>query len=96
MSAEQPPLVARETPEEAAAAVRNGRPGYLLCIQGPTGHWAAWAERAYTTKGEALMVAQCAILRARDPARVVVLDARGQRLRVPVPRELRRAKGGAP
>lgn len=96
MSADHAPLAARATPEEAAAAVRNGRPGYLLCTRGPTGLWAAWAERAYTTKSEALMVAQCAILRARDPARVAVLDARGQRLRVPVPRELRRAKGGAP
>ena len=78
------------TPEEAAAAARNGRGGYILTVQTPTARWRAFADTTYTTKGDAIMCARVAMARAGDASRVVLLDAGNRRVHVPAPRELRK------
>ncbi len=88
-------ITGHDTPEQAAAAVRNGRPGYLLTVRGPTGRWVAHGVYVASTKGDAITTARAAMLVARDASRVAVVDEHGQRLRVPVPQELR-AKKAAP
>lgn len=80
-----------ETPEEAAAAVRNGRPGYVLTVRNPSGRWVGHGAYLATTKGDALVSARNAIVTAQDPERVAVVDERGQRLHVPTPRGVGKA-----
>lgn len=84
------------TPEEAAAAVRNGRAGYILAVSTPAGRWTAFGDYVATTKEDARMKARVAMVKAGDPSRVVLVDEHNQRLHVPAPRELTRKKGAAP
>lgn len=88
-------LTSYSTPEEAAAAVRHGRQGYALCTRTPAGQWVAFEAHISTTKDEARMYARAAMAKALDPARVAVVDERGERLHVAAPRELTQAMKAA-
>lgn len=78
-----------DTPEQAAAAVRNGRAGYVLTIQRPGGLWVAFGEHVCTTKEDARAKARAAILQARDASRIAVIGTDGKRLSMPTPRALK-------
>ena len=85
------------TPEEAAAAVRRGRPGFVLTVCNDAARWVAFEDRLPITKAEAVTLARHAMDRTRDAERVVVLAANGARLHVPAPQHLARPrprKGG--
>lgn len=81
-----------ETPEQAAAAIRNGRLGYALAVRNAAGRWQAYAAHLPLTKDGAITSARAAIVLAGDASRVAVVGADGKRLHVPTPR----AAKGAP
>lgn len=81
------------TPQEAAAAVRLGRRGWVIVVRRSAG-WIAHSDYLPITKTEAVMLGRTAMEYAA-PERVKVLDADGTELRVPVPQHLRARKGGA-
>lgn len=79
------------TPEEAAAATRNGRPGWIVCIRLRAGWRAAYAD-PYLTKGAVLAAVRAALLCAPGgyppipDTCVAVIGADGERLPIPRPR----------
>jgi hypothetical protein len=71
------------TPEEAAAAVRDGRPGFILCIRGlASGMWTGMPDPLYETAEEASRVAVAAMVRINDTARVAMIGPDGSPLPV--------------
>ena len=82
-----------DTPEEAAAAVRNGRAGYVITVYTNARRWIAHREYLPPTKGDATVNARNAMVTAGDACRVVVIGPDGARVHIPAPREL---KKGAP
>lgn len=85
------------SPEEAAAAVRRGRPGHVITVHHGAGRWSAFADHVPITKSDAATLARAAMTATRDANAVVVIGPNGARVHIPAPQHLGRprpAKGG--